>query len=192
VWLSRLRIKGCIIKVRIFRFPQLQSKKITYLAVIMNRMPSHFPSLVAYQCIITSVSVQCPLESWLNYDVQFWRLAASYPSLWWEIRYNSNNPDCPFWSYPSSQVLISNGMIIADSTIPHQQVKSLVTHDQDLHVKETNNTFAITPIVSLCQSLQDLWCQSPVQSLPKYKSPLTSSLDYSHGILCKHSHSNVN
>ena len=41
-----------------------------YFAVC-DHMPSCVPSLVAYQCIITSASVQYPLESWLTYDVQF-------------------------------------------------------------------------------------------------------------------------
>jgi len=62
--------------------PATKPKKITsfsswmeawnvYLAVIIEHMPSRAPSLVAYQRIITSASVQYPLESWLNYDVQF-------------------------------------------------------------------------------------------------------------------------
>ena len=121
--------------------PATKPKKITsfsswmeawnvYLAVIIEHMPSCAPSLVAYQRIITSASVQYPLESWLNYDVQFRTLAASNPSLRWDIRHTdlwlqcitprtqqlgqwpcphcgatTHYPDCcPFRSYSSRQV----------------------------------------------------------------------------------------
>ena len=50
-------------------------------------VPSCAPSLIAYQRIITSASVSYPLQSWLNYDVQFRMLAASDPSLHWDTRH---------------------------------------------------------------------------------------------------------
>ena len=58
-----------------------------YLAVCIDHMPSCAPSLIAYQCIITSASTQYPLESWLNYDVQFRTLAASHASIRWDIHH---------------------------------------------------------------------------------------------------------
>ena len=48
-----------------------------YLTICTDHMPSLAPSLVAYQYIITLTNNLYPLESWLNYDVQFQTLAAS-------------------------------------------------------------------------------------------------------------------
>ena len=42
-----------------------------YLAVCVDHIPSCAPSLVAYQRIITSASVQYPLESWLTMMCSF-------------------------------------------------------------------------------------------------------------------------
>ena len=122
--------------------PAIKSRKITsfsswmeawnvYLAVTIDHMPSRAPSLIAYQRIITSASVQYPLESWLTYDIQFRTLAASNPSLRWDVRHadlwlqcitpsrtlhsgrwpcphcgsTTHYPDrCPFHSYSSRQV----------------------------------------------------------------------------------------
>ena len=58
-----------------------------YLGVCVDHMPSRAPSLVAYQRNITSASVQNPLKSWLTYDVQFRMLAASGPSLQWDMHH---------------------------------------------------------------------------------------------------------
>ena len=74
--------------------PSTKGRKITsfsswmeawnvYLAICIDQIPSCTPSLMAYQCIITSASVSYSLQSWLNYDVQFCMLAASDPSLRW-------------------------------------------------------------------------------------------------------------
>ena len=57
-----------------------------YLAIRVDFAPSSVPSLIAYQRIIASASVSYPLQSWLNYDVQFCMLAASNPSLRWYTR----------------------------------------------------------------------------------------------------------
>ena len=59
-----------------------------YLAIRVDFAPSSAPSLIAYQRIITSASVSYPLQSWLNYDVQFRMLAASNPSLRWDTRHH--------------------------------------------------------------------------------------------------------
>jgi len=89
------------------------------LTAIIDHTLSHVPSLVAYQRIITSASVQYPLESWLNRNVQFWTPTASYPSLRLDIHHINlvigPCPHCgatthypsnfPFCSYPSRQVL---------------------------------------------------------------------------------------
>ena len=58
-----------------------------YLAVTIDHMPSCAPNLIAYQRVIISASVQYPLESWLTYDMQFRTLAASNPSLWFDVRH---------------------------------------------------------------------------------------------------------
>ena len=78
--------------------PSAKGRKITsfsswmeawnvYLAIRVDHIPSCAPSLIAYQRIITSASVSYPLQSWLNYDVQFRMLAASDPSLRWDTRH---------------------------------------------------------------------------------------------------------
>ena len=102
--------------------PTAKGKKITsfsswmeawnvYLAIRVDHTPSYAPSLIAYQHIITSASVSYPLQSWLNYDVQFRMLAASNPSLRWDTRHPdlwlqcitpssiqpSNKWPCPFY-----------------------------------------------------------------------------------------------
>ena len=58
-----------------------------YLAILIDHSPARAPQLVAYQRIITSASINYPLATWLNYDVQFRTLAASDPSLRWDIRH---------------------------------------------------------------------------------------------------------
>ena len=90
--------------LEINQFSQPQNKIISfsswmeawniYLAVCIDYMPSRASSLVAYQCIITSASIQYLLESWLNYDVQFRTLAASDPSLRWDICHPDLGPIC--------------------------------------------------------------------------------------------------
>ena len=59
---------------------------ITYLAILINHAPARAPQLVAYQRIIISASNHYPLAAWLNYDIHFCTLAASDPSLRWEVR----------------------------------------------------------------------------------------------------------
>jgi len=55
--------------------------------------------LIAYQHIITSVSINHPLQAWINYDVNFRTKAASNPSLRWDIR------DLDLWLERFSQTL---------------------------------------------------------------------------------------
>ena len=47
-----------------------------YLAVCIDHMSSQAPNLVAYLLIISANTLH-PLESWLDYDVQFQTLAVS-------------------------------------------------------------------------------------------------------------------
>ena len=58
----------------------------TYLAILIDHAPARTPQLVAYQKIITSASNHYPLAAWLNYDIRFCTLAASDPSLRWDVR----------------------------------------------------------------------------------------------------------
>ena len=59
----------------------------TCLAILIDHSPARAPQLVAYQRIITPTNTQYPLAAWLNYDVQFRTLAASDPTLRWDIRH---------------------------------------------------------------------------------------------------------
>ena len=76
-----LLVRTVVKPKRITSFSDWMQAWNIYLAVCVDHMPSRAPSLVAYQRIITSASVQYPLKSWLTYDVQFWMLTASDPSL---------------------------------------------------------------------------------------------------------------
>jgi len=52
--------------------------------VYINYTPAHAPSLVAYQRIIASTSLQHFLDSWMNYDTRFRTMVASDPTLRWD------------------------------------------------------------------------------------------------------------
>ena len=65
-----------------------------YLAILIDHAPARAPQLVAYQRIITSASNQSPLAAWLNYDVRFRTLAASDPSLRWDVRHTDLWLEC--------------------------------------------------------------------------------------------------
>ena len=82
-----LSVRTAVKPKRITSFSDWMQAWNIYLAVCVDHMPSRASSLVAYQRIITSASVQYPLESWLTYDVQFRMLAASDPSLRWDMRH---------------------------------------------------------------------------------------------------------
>lgn len=58
-----------------------------YLAILIDHSPACAPQLVAYQRIITSASINYLFATWLNYDVQFGTLAASDPSLHWDVHH---------------------------------------------------------------------------------------------------------
>ena len=58
-----------------------------YLSIVIEHTPARATEFVAYQCIITSASIQYPTAAWLNYDTQFCTLAALNPSLRWDVRH---------------------------------------------------------------------------------------------------------
>ena len=79
-----------------FQFAPLKSLKVLHpsqigwkhgISTLLFALTICHSALLAYQCIITSASIQYPLESWLSYDVQFRTLAAGDPSLRWDIRH---------------------------------------------------------------------------------------------------------
>ena len=55
-----------------------------YFAVILAHNPSRAVELFGYQRLICSAHILLPLESWLQYDYQFWTLAAADPLLRWD------------------------------------------------------------------------------------------------------------
>ena len=89
-----LSVRPAVKPKRITSFSDWMQAQNIYLAVCVNHIPSRAPSLVAYQHIITSASVQYPLESWLTYDVQFWMLAASDPTLQWDMHHADQQLQC--------------------------------------------------------------------------------------------------
>ena len=126
-----------------------------YFAIRVDHVPSCTPSLIAYQRIITLASVSYPLQSWLNYDVQFRMLAASDPSLRWDTRHpdlwlqcitpsgiqqskrwlcpyciaTNHFPDrCAFCTNPSKQLsIVDNGITLRDNTIQESAEAQLLT-----------------------------------------------------------------
>ena len=52
-----------------------------YLSIVIHHTPARAAEFAAYQCIITSASIQYATAARLNYDVQFRTLAASDPAL---------------------------------------------------------------------------------------------------------------
>ena len=52
-----------------------------------NYSPARVSQLVAYRRIITPANNHYPLTAQLNYDVQFWTLAAPDPSLCWDVHH---------------------------------------------------------------------------------------------------------
>ena len=71
-----------------------------YLSIRIDHAPTRAAELVAYQCIMTSASIQYPPIAWLNYDVQFRMLAASDPNL----RTLEHSPFRPVASVYDSQI----------------------------------------------------------------------------------------
>ena len=55
-----------------------------FFAICIDHTRFRAVELASYQCIITSASTQYPPMAWLNYDVQFYTLAASDPSIRWD------------------------------------------------------------------------------------------------------------
>ena len=76
-----------LLKQKIISFYSWIQAWNVYLAVCIDHMPSQAPSLVAYQHFIITANTLHPLESWLNYDVQFQILVASNPTLRWDTRH---------------------------------------------------------------------------------------------------------
>ena len=70
---------------KFFSFSTWMEAWNTYLAILIDHAPARTPQLVAYQRIITSASNHYPLAAWLNYDIRFRTLAASDPSLRWDV-----------------------------------------------------------------------------------------------------------
>ena len=88
------------------------SKKITsfalwmvawnlYVSTILSAKPSRALEMFGYQRIITSLNHQLPFSSWMNYDIKFRNLAASYPILRWDVRHLDRWVEC--LSIPKSQ-----------------------------------------------------------------------------------------
>ena len=55
--------------------------------MVIDHMPARAAKFIAYQCIITSASIQYPTAAWLTYNTQFRTLVASDPTLRWDVRH---------------------------------------------------------------------------------------------------------
>lgn len=148
----------------------------TYLSIVIDHSPARVTKFVAYQRIITSASMQYPTASWLNYDVQFRTLAASNPTLQWDVRpidlwlqfmsgtkptqptcwpYNhcgatNHYPDnCPFHPYHSP--MITGGQRLLLEGNPTQEIKCHPTQIRESHllVRTSTATPANAQTVSL-------------------------------------------
>ena len=150
-----------------------------YLAVCVDHMPFRAPSLIAYQRIITSASIQYPLESWLSYDVQFRTLAAADPSLRWDIRHadlwlqcvtqssaqqsrrwpcpycgaTNHYPErCPFRPYSAQPA--PNKQWNANRGQPNTRMSSGTTSTY-------SNSSPVTSSVLYCKDFNYSWCHRP-------------------------------
>jgi len=79
--------------------PTNSSKRITsfidwleawniFMAITVAHKPSQALQLIAYQSIISSASAHYPLNAWLNYDMHFRIMAASDPTIRWDVRHS--------------------------------------------------------------------------------------------------------
>jgi len=55
------------------------------VSAILSTEPYQAFEMFGYQYIITSLNHQLPFSSWMNHDIKFRTLAASYPILPWDI-----------------------------------------------------------------------------------------------------------
>jgi len=58
-----------------------------YAGTILATKPSRALEFFGYQRIITSLNLSLPSIAWITYDIKFWTLTASHPSLHWDIRH---------------------------------------------------------------------------------------------------------
>jgi len=60
-----------------------------FMAIKVVHKPSQALQLIAYQSIISSASAHYPLNAWLNYDMHFRIMAASDPTIRWDVRHSA-------------------------------------------------------------------------------------------------------
>ena len=65
-----------------------------YAGTILSAKPSRALEFFGYQRIITSLNLSLPSSSWTTYDIRFRTLAASHPSLHWDVRHLDTWIDC--------------------------------------------------------------------------------------------------
>ena len=58
-----------------------------YASILLSAYPARAQELLGYQRLITSANLQLPFSSWMSYDVKFRTLAATCPSLRWDVRH---------------------------------------------------------------------------------------------------------
>ena len=163
-----------------------------------------------------------PLQSWLNYDVQFRTLAASNPSLRWDTHHHdlwlqcitpssiqqSSRWPCPFCGatnhFPTGvpfvptlqgSFLVDNGMILEDN--PQEPAKALLSPKipqviQGMYTAGIS-TFHHVDVTSVSLPMFiNTVCQSLSQELLQNRNHAVHPLGRSCGLQYDHSHLNAN
>ena len=86
---------------KINSFAQWMEAWNIYVSTLLLAKPSKALEMLGYQRIIASLNLRFPITTWMTYDIKFRTLAASYPSLRWDIRHLDTWVECI--SMPKSQ-----------------------------------------------------------------------------------------
>jgi len=65
-----------------------------YASILLLAKPSKALEMLGCQCIIASLNLRFPITTWMTYDIKFRTLAASYPSLRWDILHLDTWAEC--------------------------------------------------------------------------------------------------
>ena len=79
------------------------------MSMLLSAYPACAQELFGYQCLITLVNLQLSFSAWISYNVKFRTLAATCPSLHWDVCHPdlwlecltiSKSPTSEYWPYP--------------------------------------------------------------------------------------------
>ena len=80
--------------IKINSFTQWMEALNIYVSSLLLAKPSKVLEMLGCQCIIASLNLRFPITTWMTYDLKLPTLAASYPSLCWDIRHLDTWVEC--------------------------------------------------------------------------------------------------